>query len=66
MGKVFLIALVLNGSGNGSHRWSYPMQSMEVCLASVSAAKTDVAKNGDAEQGVAIFCTNGKGEASSR
>jgi hypothetical protein len=60
MKTVFLVALILNGSGNGAFSRYYPMESMEACLASVKAARTDVAKNGDAEQGVALFCTNGK------
>lgn len=60
--KVFLVALVFNGPGNGSHYTYYPMDSMEVCLKSVAAAKIQIANGGDSEGAVALFCTNGKGE----
>lgn len=60
--KVFLVALIFNGPGNGSYYTYHQMDSMEACLKSVSAAKIQIANGGDSEGAVALFCTNGKGE----
>jgi len=54
--KVFLVALVFNGPGNGSYYTYHPMESMEACLKSVAQAQVEIAN------AVALFCTNGKGE----
>ena len=60
--KVFLAALVFNGPGNGSYIKYHPMESMEVCLKAVSAAKIEIANGGDSEGAIALFCVNGNGE----
>ena len=60
--KVFLALLVFNGPSNGSRYTYYPMESMEVCLKAVSAAKVEIANGGDSEGAIALFCVNGNGE----
>ena len=60
--KVFLAVLVFNGPGNGSYIIYHPMESMEVCLKGVSAAKIEIANGGDSEGAIALFCVNGNGE----
>jgi len=62
MNVVLLVVIVLNGSGNGSFPRYFKMNSMEECLKSVELSVTNIAKGGDAEQGVVIFCSNGKDE----
>lgn len=59
---VFLAVLIFNGPGNGSYYTYHRMESMEACLKSVATAKIEIAKGGDSEGAVALFCTNAKGE----
>jgi len=60
MMKVFLVSLIFQGPGNGFSHAYHPMESMEVCLKVVSAAKIQIANGGDSEGAVALFCTNGQ------
>lgn len=60
--KWFLVVLVLNGTGSGWRLNYLPMENEQTCSKAVKEAKTDIAKGGDAEQGVAIFCAQGKAE----
>lgn len=57
----YLIVIITNCSGgNCQIVREYPMETMEQCFKSSDASKVDVAKGGDAEGSVAIFCAREK------
>jgi len=64
MDTVFLVVVLLNGSGNGLFYSYLPQQSMSECEARLKSAVVEIAKGGDAEQGIAIFCSESKKESS--
>ena len=52
---VFLVVLILNGPGNGYSFNYHEMPSLEACYQVIEKSKTDIAKGGDAEMGVALY-----------
>lgn len=57
---VFLLFIVISSAGGYVHYDYHPMKDMQTCLEVLDHTKTDVAKGGDAESGVAFSCVNGR------
>ena len=55
--KIFLVVLVLNGSGNGFWERKYEIETWDKCIESVQKSSTHIPSGGDAEQGYSLFCT---------
>lgn len=59
---VFLVVMILTNSGSAPRYKYHVMPTMAVCQECVETAKIDIAKGGDAESVMSIYCAYGKGE----
>jgi hypothetical protein len=55
----YLIVAVIGASAGSNWFFQpYPQPDMETCRQNIAASKTDIAKGGDAEAGVVMFCSS--------
>lgn len=56
MMEIFLYIFVITGAGDDVYRNRISMPSFVECQETIKHSKTDIAKGGDAESGIAMFC----------